>query len=175
MPCLLSWSLVYQLIIINKCDGVIFFSPCWQNEKVGGGWAGQKNENAESSSVVCIVLISVTYSTDTDIKSAVKVMSIWQWHGHQYWYDIIPGCSQVCFCREPHVSCGKNRQTVYLLRKHCSSPTWHVHKTCESRWQCRSSMTCYHGRWNEMQDALLTQSVCLARKEADPGWKRPVL
>lgn len=61
-PYLLTCGL--PLKIINKCDDMIFLPPCWQSEIAG-------KINCPSS-VVCILFISMTYSTDTDINSLVK-------------------------------------------------------------------------------------------------------
>ena len=51
---------------------------CWEREKVGGvkkgkeGGKEKKNEkNNSPSHAVCILFMTVTYSTDTDIKTVV--------------------------------------------------------------------------------------------------------
>ena len=51
---------------------MIFLSSLKKCEKVGGEKREREGEKEHCSTVVCIILMSVTYSTDTDVKTVVR-------------------------------------------------------------------------------------------------------
>lgn len=60
------------LIIINKNDDMIFLYPIWKSKREWGRERNRVHRRTNCPSpVACILFMSVTYSMDTDIKTAV--------------------------------------------------------------------------------------------------------